>query len=478
MKVLCAHAKNLRIEAGAGGSKPYKQRQNLERLQKAFGNALPRLDSMNTITSSENSILALVCVEDGDTDLDLSEVKKHVLQSRRMLGVPEIVVSAFGHLGGTKDPELAKTKVDELYQLIRAEYTATKLVPFGWDKTLDLENESLSINVPLHHFNFGFASFSSAQAMWDEIASDYDELLLESGHYTAQHLLLHGLNGQIQAPALDLCCGTGRTRHYLESVDRHLGYVGVDISGNMIKLANKMASAKSLVPESNDSEPIFIQSDIEDALKMLKARREVFQTILLINATAYINLPKVLFQLSSIMGMDSRLIIADEDPFVHSTGPKAERIERVFSANKHHTINRYTVDDIKAEAMKCYPLIGNHRQEIDGKHDLVGMVFSPPIQGPMYFRPQGSDRDGIEAATSPPSKEPGSAGLPNSSKDTPAPSDSIAVDEIDVIKPGSCNASNSNIVTVRSLSADMPPPCAKNGCGLSKLTADFKQHNK
>jgi hypothetical protein len=153
MKILMWHAKNLRIEAGVGRKKTSKRKRALKRLKSRLGDSLPALDESGGITTAENALLVLSCIEKGDERLQLGPVKDSIIKSRAMLGVTEIVIAAFGHLSDRPaDPMLASRIVDELFEMVRAEHEQAKLVPFGWDKSLEMK-------VPLHHYNCGFLSF-------------------------------------------------------------------------------------------------------------------------------------------------------------------------------------------------------------------------------------------------------------------------------------------------------------------------------
>ena len=96
------------------------------------------------------------CAEKGDERLDLRRPKDSIIKSRTMLGVAEIVIAAFGHLSDRPaDPVLAREIIDEMYGLILAEHAQTRLVPFGWDKSLEMK-------VPMHHYNCSWKSFKPA----------------------------------------------------------------------------------------------------------------------------------------------------------------------------------------------------------------------------------------------------------------------------------------------------------------------------
>ncbi|VVC03870.1 putative threonine--tRNA ligase 2 [Candidatus Bilamarchaeum dharawalense] len=153
MKLLCFHARDLRLEAGIHGS-PAKQKQTERLLRERLGNALPLLDDSNRRTESKNALLVFVCAEKGDDRLNLIPVRDDIVRARAMLGVADIVVGAFGHLSDqVADPSLARTIIDNLVESIRPIHPGIKTFPFGWDKTLDL-------HVPLHHFNVSFRSYS------------------------------------------------------------------------------------------------------------------------------------------------------------------------------------------------------------------------------------------------------------------------------------------------------------------------------
>ena len=152
MKILYMHTKNLRIEAGINGRSPGEQRKNERKLRGKFHNLLPILDDANRITESKDALLAFICVEKGDERVHLDAVKTDVLKAKALLGVSEIIISAFAHLSGdVASAQLAKGIVESIACLVQAEYPV-KVIPFGWDK-------SLNIHIPLHHYNVAFRSF-------------------------------------------------------------------------------------------------------------------------------------------------------------------------------------------------------------------------------------------------------------------------------------------------------------------------------
>lgn len=153
MKLLYFHANELNIEAGASGRSPRKRRKNEQMMKTLNGKFLPLLDENNRKTTANNALLSLVCVEKGDEKLDLEKVKIDILSGAALLKASEIVVGAFGHLSNKlADVPIAATIIDELFAIVKASFPATKMFPFGWDK-------SLMLKIPLHHYNVSFRSF-------------------------------------------------------------------------------------------------------------------------------------------------------------------------------------------------------------------------------------------------------------------------------------------------------------------------------
>jgi hypothetical protein len=155
MKILSWHAKNLKIKVGVGGKTKRKKQYFLSILKKKLGNALPELNEKNRFIEAGNALLVLSCTEKDDESLDLKKPRDAIIRIRAMLGVTDIVLSAFGHLSERPaQPMIARAIVDQLYELIKAQYPQTVSVPFGWDKGISME-------VPLHHYNCGFLSFDA-----------------------------------------------------------------------------------------------------------------------------------------------------------------------------------------------------------------------------------------------------------------------------------------------------------------------------
>lgn len=153
MKVLYMHAKELQIEAGIGGKTPGQRRRAEASIRRRLGDALLELTDSNRKTTAANALLAFVCVEKGDEKLALAAVKDDILRARARIGVAEIVIGAFGHLSkDVASAMLARSIIDDLLGMVRAEFPATKTFPFGWDKSIELR-------IPLHHYNVAFRSF-------------------------------------------------------------------------------------------------------------------------------------------------------------------------------------------------------------------------------------------------------------------------------------------------------------------------------
>ena len=155
MKILFMHSKNLRIEADISGRTPGKRKKAETKLRRKFGDCLPLLDASNQITESANALLALVCIEKDDQSLDLVVVRDDIIKAKALLGVQDIVISAFGHLSeNVAEAAIANQVLDLLSKLVQAACNNVKIVPFGWDKKLD-------IHIPLHPYNCALRSFSA-----------------------------------------------------------------------------------------------------------------------------------------------------------------------------------------------------------------------------------------------------------------------------------------------------------------------------
>lgn len=155
MKVLFFHASSLRIEAQTPGRCHRGARRNAEKVKARLGDALAGQDPAQTETSSQNALLAFVCVEAGDNDVRLEAVRDDIISAKALVGALEIVVGAFGHLSDNPAPPmLARQIMDDLVSMVRLDCPAAKTYPFGWDKSLEL-------CVPCHHYNVSFKSYPS-----------------------------------------------------------------------------------------------------------------------------------------------------------------------------------------------------------------------------------------------------------------------------------------------------------------------------
>ena len=154
MNILYMHASKIQMAVEPVGRDPSAQRKRERRLQKRLGLELPRIDETNRLTEGENALVALVFVEKQDNKLNLNRIKRDIVEAAARIGVSNIIISAFAHLGN--DPataiiareviESAAGKIKEVTGLV------TSVVPFGWDKTFE-------ISVPCHPYNAAFRSF-------------------------------------------------------------------------------------------------------------------------------------------------------------------------------------------------------------------------------------------------------------------------------------------------------------------------------
>ncbi|MBU0532091.1 methyltransferase domain-containing protein [Candidatus Micrarchaeota archaeon] len=361
MKMLFMHAQNLRIKAGAkSGKNGGGRKRNEDKLRERLGEVLPILDDSNKETKAENALLVFVCVEKGDNGLDLlDDVKEAILRSRQMLGVEEIVIAAFAHLSeNSAEPELARRMMSILTYKLKEDGLNIKEVPFGWDKSLDLY-------MPLHHYNCSFASFTN---QWNEIAFEFDDYMLESGHYRAQHMALMKVREHIREPILDLCCGSGRNLHQLHRMIKEpFTYVGIDSSAEMIRFARKMASVlETPLVVNNGSEIKFICGDIEHSDDLPKDVE--FNTVLMFNATAYTSFIAPLLAVGFRMKKGAKLIVAEENPFI--VGPEmSEKIRRIIERP------RLSLDQIKYRIEGLFKFIKTQKVRIDKDHGMDLMIF-------------------------------------------------------------------------------------------------------
>lgn len=354
MKLLFFHAKDLRLEVGLKGP-PSRQRQAEKFLRRKLGDTLSPINESNRSTESKNALLVFVCAEKGDEAIDLARAKEDIIKARALLGVADIVIGAFGHLSDQiAEPRLARRIIDDLASLVSSAYPSTLTFPFGWDKSLDL-------HVPLHHFNASFKSYSYEDTFWDSSAADFEEYMRNTGHYTAQERLLHQFSksGHLHGSQIvDVCCGSGFA---LECICRlsQAQLFGLDASEKMLTMAEKRLAAS---PDSN---------------RLVRGRAEYvdllfnnqFDTVLAINATAYVDMQLFLSRLKAVTTPKAKLIVMDEDPFLSG-------FAGISNPKMAEQVRRYTISELKAMvAEKGYTQKEEIRTSIDQKHDLVGIVF-------------------------------------------------------------------------------------------------------
>ncbi len=322
--------------------------------------SLPEIE--NPDTRSNNGLLALVCVEKGDEVLDLGEIRDEIARAKNRVGASEIIVCAFGHLSDIpEEPEVAKRILGDLSELLMADHRVQR-PPFGWDKTLTLD-------VPAHPYNMTGLIFTPKRS-WDEIAGEFDEYMLKTGHYRAQFRVLGASREYVRPPVLDICCGTGRSLHWMYR-NGMTDYVGVDASANMVRLARQMATVIDPLENMNGAGKRFL-CGVAERVGELQLKK--FRTVLLFNASAYVDLELVLRQLPSIMEDKAKLIVADEDPFVFSSMGKDSSMRNAIES----MARRHNVDRIAKHIRTRFNQLGHVDVPIDGRHNLVGMVFEKP----------------------------------------------------------------------------------------------------
>ncbi|MBU0527343.1 methyltransferase domain-containing protein [Candidatus Micrarchaeota archaeon] len=359
MRILCSHAKKLQIQVRQD-QPPNKRSAEVRRLVAKLAH-LPKIE--NPDTRSDNGLLALVCVERGDEVLDLREIRDEIARTKKRVGASEIIVCAFGHLSDIpEEPEVARRILRNLSELLMVD-NIVQQPPFGWDKTL-------TIDVPAHQYNMTGLIFTPKKS-WDEIAGEFDSYMLKTGHYRAQSRVLGASREYIRAPVLDICCGTGRSLHWMYR-NGMTDYVGIDESANMIRLARQMATVIDPLENMNGTGKRFLCGVAESIGDRMPLRK--FKTVLLFNATAYVDLDSVMRQLPAIMETGAKLIVADEDPFVFSAMGKDSSMRGAIES----MARRKSVDVIANRIRARFNQIGHVDVPIDEKHNLVGMIFEKP----------------------------------------------------------------------------------------------------
>jgi ubiquinone/menaquinone biosynthesis C-methylase UbiE len=346
MKVLYMHAKELEIESGVG-------KKNRKALQEKLGRLLPALDRSNLMVRSENALLALVCVENGDEQLDLGRVRGDITRAKRLIGVPSVVVGPFAHLSERPAlPEAAKCAMERLYLALGTEQFTE--VPFGWDK-------SLRLHVPRHHYNVSLKSFAPQGSAWDDIAVAYDRYMETSGHYVAQARLFGMLvdKGHLAGDTLELGCGAGAALDILKAHAQFL--FGLDSSEKMLELARGR-----LTGNKHDGMISLVKGKAEDAGILF--RLKTFHSVLMINLASYVDRERALTAAGGLLMPGGRLVIIEEDPFI--PGFLARESEKLAGV-KHPA-----VDELCALAeVLGFKSVERMSTEIDDVHGLVGMVF-------------------------------------------------------------------------------------------------------
>jgi len=298
MRLLFMHAKGLRIEADRTSKKAIN-------LSRRLAHPLPDAGKPHPPLQSPNALLCLVCVESGDKGLGLEPVRDEILRSRALLGVPEIVLGAFAHLSDeAAGGEEAQAVVLDLLALVRASHGQTRTSPFCWDK-------SLGLDFPCHHYNVSFRTFRPGRGPWSDIASAYERYMERSGHFAAQRVLLESFltHRLLDGPALDICCGPGLALSVLASSGTLGLLVGLDREEGMIRAARRRlwpCPARGMVS--------LVQGDAEDLPLLFSSG--AFRSILMINASAYVDLEILLPAIARLSSPQSSLLVMEESPFM------------------------------------------------------------------------------------------------------------------------------------------------------------------
>lgn len=361
MKLLYLHAKNLRIDAGVSGRHPHERKRNEAVLRNRLGDALPLLDDSSRRTDAKNALLALVTVEKDDAVLDLAKVSCDILHARALLGVQEIVLGAFAHLGGNAaEADVARRIMDDLARAVKTDFPALKTFPFGWDK-------SLEISVPLHHYNIAYRDFKPL-GTWDELADDYHMYMLRTGHYEAQYHLLDSLQFYISGTVLELGCGAGEVLKYLRAAQlfrkRVNEYVGLDTSERMISLAKQNNAVYQATGKANPPARLG-HAGIE------AVDGGCCYTVIMMNTVAYVDLEFTLDHINRVLVTNGHLIVGEEDPFVPGFMEKCATRMRL----QLEGVQRRSIDELVRLIAAKFFHVHTGRVQIDKDHDLVGLVF-------------------------------------------------------------------------------------------------------
>lgn len=376
MKILYMHNRDVRIESGVGGRNEHHKEKEKRRLEKKYPKVLPTLDEKNKIVSSKDAIMAFVCVEKGDEGVDLQKVKEHLLRTKATMGAVEILMGGFAHLSNNlAEPQVAREMIDRLAVMVQIEVPATQIWPFGWDKGMDF-------HLPLHSNNVTFGEYlpiPDQKEFWNKHAEAFHRYMEETGHYSAQVKILKQLRHLDFSSVLEIACGTGcGMLYFLNNRKKIFGsnyrYLGIDSSREMLAIGRRIWAGSMLFPHFEHVEVG------KDSLKsFLAQRRDVPTLISAANLASYIDPAKLLEEIKEVyayLDVDKhvfRVLLMEEDPFIpgfSATQTPGAR-EQLTHIRSHLSIAELK----KIAEEKGFVLEEEVRAPIDGRHDLVGMVF-------------------------------------------------------------------------------------------------------
>lgn len=314
------------------------------------------LDGKFGYTSEQiNSGLVILChFESMDDQVVLLQALNAISKFKQS----SIILVPFVHLYEKVAPKpLAEELFMKLEKMLMGQGKMVIKVPFGIEKEFHLfaqeKNEAIKFMKFSHNKN-------EIKWLYDNCSKDYNQHMVDTGHYKAQEAILTQVSSFIKYPLLDLACGPGFLLSKLAKDNQIL--FGNDFSKSMLDLAMKQLQGCN-VTFSND-----------DATMLGSYKSKSISTIVCCNLFFYLQKQdEALQRWKRLIKNDGHIIFIEEYPFIRPASDEMdEHTEKLMDV-----IDPISPDEIcqiaENNGLKLELKIN---VPIDDKHDLYGMVFS------------------------------------------------------------------------------------------------------
>ncbi|MBT3814556.1 class I SAM-dependent methyltransferase [Candidatus Woesearchaeota archaeon] len=187
-------------------------------------------------------------------------------------------------------------------------------------------------------------------SIFNNHSKEYDQHMVETGHYAAQDEILKLVSPFVKSPVLDVACGSG---HILKELSKHFSEIkGNDLSKTMIQLAKQ-----------NNPEMIFTNDDAKELISY----NQNFKTIFCVNTLFYLNnKKKAIKRWQDLLEKEGKLIVIEEHPFVY---PNNEFLNGLKLSPLSPKEIIELISDLRLE------LLYQNNVHINEKHSLFVFIF-------------------------------------------------------------------------------------------------------